>query len=513
LGGAASGGIVATGGTSSTGGASATGGTPSTGGAAPDGNTPGTVTQKGGIVFTSAGGWFEYAFAEWKPLTSATSYVVYRKLGTAADSAYERVDTELVRGLRVDIPGLLGNETYDLRVVPVIGGTETTAQASVVRIKTKAHDRSGFAFDKRSPRGASGTSGGYLPNGTVNPEAKILYVTDANKDTIQLTVTKGNSTTTFTGLVPIQAARSSAKSTAPLIFRFVGTVKPPAGLDTLQMLQLKDNSNVTYEGIGTDVQLEGWGFDFQRSSNVEVRNLSFKDQPEDQLSFQSDCINLWIHNVDHFLGKGLPDADADKLYGDGPLDIKSGSSWVSVAYNFYHETKKSNGIGFGDDTTALVMTYHHNFYDKCGSRMPRISYVSMHVYNTYFKGAEVYTIAAANGCSAFIQNNFFENCKRPMIIASQGHDLNGADSTLSHNPGGAIKAVGNFMDAFTSNPAQFDPAVDASPGPAVNGGALYDNFDADFASSYPQLLDSPDEAKQKILTYAGRIRPSPGNVN
>jgi pectate lyase len=70
--------------------------------------------------------------------------------------------------------------------------------------------------------------------------------------------------------------------------------------------------------------------------------------------------NLWIHNNDHFLGKGLPGGESDKVYGDGPLDIKSGSSWVSSAYNHYHGCKKTNGVGFGRDTDALVMTYHHN---------------------------------------------------------------------------------------------------------------------------------------------------------
>jgi pectate lyase len=79
---------------------------------------------------------------------------------------------------------------------------------------------------------------------------------------------------------------------------------------------------------------------------------------------------------------------------------------------------------------ALVMTYHHNFYDVCGSRMPRISFVSMHVYNTYFKEAQIDAIAAANGCSAFIQNNFFEKSHRPMISASQGHELTPSTSGL-----------------------------------------------------------------------------------
>ena len=475
------------------------------------GNTTGTVQQQGGVTFTASGGWLEAGFAEWQPLANASGYAVYRKLASEADSAYVKVDTELVRGTRMDIPGLLGNQSYDIKVVPIVGGSEAAGQSSVARIKSQAHDRSGFAFDKRSPRGALGTSGGYNPDGTVNPAATILYISDATKDNVQMVVTKGAKTATYTGLVAIQKARSSARSSAPLIVRFIGTVRPPAALatDRLKMISLKDSGNVTYEGIGPDAQLDGWGMDFQRCNNMEVRNLSFKDQPEDQISFQSHCLNLWIHNNDHFLGKGLPGTDADKIHGDGPLDVKSGCSWVSVAFNHYHGTDKSNGVGFGKDTDALVMTYHHNFYDGCGSRMPRISFVSMHVYNTYFKEARVYTIAAAHGCSAFIENNYFEKCHRPMIIASQGHDLNGGRSTLSHNDGGTIKLQGNFMDEFTADPVRFDPAVDASPGPAVKGGALYNNFQTKFASDYPYVLDSPEDAKAKVLRFAGRMKSPP----
>jgi pectate lyase len=478
------------------------------------GNIAGTVQQQGDVVFTSLGGWLEASFAEWRPVVGASGYRVYRKLAAEADTAYVKVDAELVRGTRMDIPGLLGNQSYDIKVVPIVGGSEAARQSSVARIKSQAHDRSGFAFDKRSPRGALGTSGGYNPDGTVNPKATILYITEATKDTVTMAVAKGSKTTSPTGLVAIQKARSKAKSTAPLIVRFVGTVHPPADLatDRLKMLSLKDSENVTYEGIGPDAQLDGWGMDFQRCKNMEVRNLSFKNQPEDQLSFQSNCRNLWIHNNDHFPGKGLPGGDADKTYGDGSLDIKSGSSWVSVAYNHFHGTHKSNGVGFGRDTDALVMTYHHNFYDGCGSRMPRISYVSMHVYNTYFKEAQTYCIAAAHRCSAFIENNYFEQCERPMIIASQGHDLKAGRSTLSHNDGGTVKIQGNYMDEFTSDAVRFDPTVDASSGPAVKGGAVYNNFHLKFGSNYSYTLDSPQEAKAKVLRLAGRLKSSPNNL-
>ncbi len=472
------------------------------------GNTVGTVQQQGGITITSSGGWLEAGFARWSNMADATGYSVYCKPATGADTTYAKVPAELVRGTRADIPGLPGKQSYDIKVVPVVGGVEATAKSSVVRIETQAHDRSGFAFDKRSPRGALGTSGGYNPDGAADPAATILYISEATKDSVQMTVVKGSKSTTATGLVAIQDARSKAKNPAPLIVRFLGTVTPPAGLDAdrLKMMQLKDSGNVTYEGIGPDAGLDGWGLDFQRCSNVVVRNLSFKGQPEDQLSFQSNCLNLWIHNNDHSPGKGLAGGESDKVAGDGTLDIKSGSGWVSVDYNHYQGTQKTSGVGFGKDTTALMMTFHHNFYDICGSRMPRISYVSMHVYNSYFKEAQVYCIAAAHGCSAFIENNYFEKCARPMIIASQGHDLDSSgQSTLSKNDGGAIKAQGNFMDAFSADPTRFDPAIDASPGPAVKGGAVYNNFHAGFGSDYSYTLDTPEDAKAKVLRFAGRM--------
>jgi len=452
----------------------------------------------GTLAITKSGAWFEAAWVAWNQVAGATGYAVAWKRSDA--TAWTAVDKELVRGNRADLTGLPGGVAYQIKVEAI--GTSATGIATV---KPASFDRSGFAFDKRSPRGDSGTTGGYLSDGRINLGSQILYVTDGNRNTIELGVTKGKTTTTYTGLVAIMNARTSAKSTTPLVVRFLGTVSPPAGLDTNKMLQLKDNGNITYEGIGDDAILSGWGFDFQRCTNVVVRNLGFEGQPEDQISFQNDNINVWVTHNDHYHGKGNPGADADKIYGDGPLDIKSGSSWVTTDYGHYHGCKKTNGIGFGSDSTNLVMTFHHNFYDSCGSRMPRISYVSMHVYNSYFKAAQTYAIAAANGCSAFIQGNYFENSKRPMITASQGHDLHpDGSSTLSHNPGGTMKLSGNFLDVFSSDTAQFDPKIDATLGPAV-GGAIYDDFELHFGQDYPQRLDSPDLARAKVREYAGRL--------
>src|ERR1051325_6298283 len=73
----------------------------------------------GAITFTATGGWLEYGFAEWTALAGADGYNVYYKLASADDSAYVLVDGALVRGTRVDIPGLRSQQAYDLKVAPV----------------------------------------------------------------------------------------------------------------------------------------------------------------------------------------------------------------------------------------------------------------------------------------------------------------------------------------------------------------------------------------------------------
>ena len=55
-------------------------------------------------------GWYESAYVEWQPVDGAKSYNVYIKGETEADSAYKKLDDELIRQYpdywRADAPGL-----------------------------------------------------------------------------------------------------------------------------------------------------------------------------------------------------------------------------------------------------------------------------------------------------------------------------------------------------------------------------------------------------------------------
>lgn len=55
------------------------------------------VMAAGQVTITKSGGWLESAYAEWAPVSGATGYRAYVKKTSEADSAYVRLDNELIR--------------------------------------------------------------------------------------------------------------------------------------------------------------------------------------------------------------------------------------------------------------------------------------------------------------------------------------------------------------------------------------------------------------------------------
>ena len=104
------------------------------------------------------------------------------------------------------------------------------------------------------------------------------------------------------------------------------------------------------------------------------------------------------------------------------------------------------------DESKIYATYHHNWFDHTDSRHPRCVVGSNHVYNNYYDGNALYGIGAAMKTSVFSENNYYRNCQRPMIIASQGSDCYNSETgtyndkgTLSGQMGGMIKSYGDVI--------------------------------------------------------------------
>lgn len=140
-------------------------------------------TTSSSLNIIECGSWFEAAYAEWEAYKGADGYNVYYKI--ASDSNYIQVDSELIRGTRVNIPGLKGNTNYIIKIVPVVSNSEVEDATATFNVTPEAHDRSGYAFFNGT------TTGGYNEDGTVPDNANIVYVTNENKDTVELNGYKG----------------------------------------------------------------------------------------------------------------------------------------------------------------------------------------------------------------------------------------------------------------------------------------------------------------------------------
>lgn len=477
-----------------------------------------TITK---INITKYSGHLESFYAEWTPYSDATGYNVYYKLSSS--SSWTQVDEELIRSygsyIRVDAVGLKAGN-YNLKIIPIVSNSELEEAAQTCTSEVKAHDRSGYAFVNGS------ASGAYNDDGTLKSNAVVLYITENTKNTITMDVvtdSKGNKTTS-TGLQTILDSYKNGYDSTPLCIRLIGNITDFATLTSGDILikgsgaSKRLSCGITLEGIGNDAVANGWGIRIANASNVEVRNLATMNcnsSEGDNISLQQNNDHIWVHNCDLFYGDA--GSDADQAKGDGALDTKT-SSYVTHSYNHFWDTGKSNLQGMKSESTENYITYHHNWYDHSDSRHPRIRTCTVHVYNNYYDGIAKYGIGSTMGSSVYVEGNYFRNCAYPMLISLQGSDVsNGNDGTFSGEEGGVIKAYDNYITGeksfvtYQENNSEFDAYLASSrtetvPSSvkSVSGGNTYSNFDT-ASSFYDYIYESPSQAKETTMQYAGRV--------
>ena len=429
--------------------------------------------------FSTAGGWFETLYAEWSGNKSDVTGVSYS--GTASGSLTGDDLTYLVRqdgsNVRLDIPGLKAG-TYNLTV--------TTKDGSITKenIKVYAYDRSGYAHYDAHKEGVTGV-GAYNDDGTLKSNAIVVYVTDENKNTVQVPGYTGDEypkgignilnykstdANGVTGGSKVDLVKQFREEGIPLDIRFVGSVvagdsntrnNPPAeninGLtvynqavnggskgDNGMMARVYKGSNITFEGIGTDATLDGWGIQIVSqtsyiSQGFEFRNLNFVSTPEDAIGLEGTCAIsnspqtkewfeqngyspikfCWVHNNTFQQGYCKNPAESDKAEGDGSCDWKRGYGYTN-SYNHYVQNHKTNLVGSSKSSIQYDATFHHNYYDTVMSRQPLARQANIHIYNSYFKGATSYVMSPRAYSYIFSEGNFFDNCKNPVDSPAEG---------------------------------------------------------------------------------------------
>ena len=483
-----------------------------------------------GLTLTEQSGWLESAYVEWQPVKNAEGYVAYVKEASASDDAYEKLDDTLIRQYadywRADALGLKEG-SYVMKVTAVLKDGKTVSE-STSSLEVEKYDRSGFAFSENSKFQTA--SGAYNDDGTLKKDAQVIYVTPETAKTCTAVV-NGKEVTGFQSILDAKQS-AGTKDTSPLDFRIVGCVTAD-DVDhfssSAEGIQLKGKSaytemNITIEGVGEDAAVQGFGFLVRNSGNVEFRNFAVMAFMDDGVSLDTKNCNIWVHNMDIFYGS--TGGDSDQAKGDGSVDIKGASTNVTVSYVHFWDSGKCSLCGMSDSAEFLV-TYHHNWFDHSDSRHPRIRVASVHIYNNYFDGNAKYGVGTTKGSSAFVEANYYRNCKNPMMSSMQGTDALG-QGTFSGENGGMIKAYNNITvgassliyansDAGTAkaDAVSFDAYLASSREETVPssyktvaGATTYNNFDT--SSAYDlgvaeEDIDNPQDVPSIVTKYAGRM--------
>lgn len=498
--------------------------------------------------FSTAGGWFETLYAEWSGNKSDVTGVSYS--GTASGSLTGDDLSYLVRqdgsNVRVDIPGLKAG-TYNLTV--------TTKSGNITKdnIKVYEYDRTGYAHYDAHKEGVTGI-GAYNDDGTLKSNAVVVYVTEENKNTVQLPGYTGSQypagignilnyksadANGVTGGGKIDIVKQLREEGIPLDVRFLGTIRggdsntsnnPPAenikGLtgyntptnggtkgDNGMMIRVYKSSNVTFEGIGDDATLDGWGIQVISqtgfvSQGLEFRNLNFTNTPEDAIGLEgtaslssspqskdwlnSSCTPIkfsWVHNNTFHQGFCKNPAESDKAEGDGSCDWKRGYGYT-MAYNHYINNHKTNLVGSSSQSIQYDASFHHNWYEGVMSRQPLARQANIHIYNTYFDGATSYAISPRAHAYIFSEGNYFGACKNPVDSAKEG-----SATVKSYNDSFAGCNGTNAAQQVTN---KTDKVSDSSGNP-------YAGFETG-SDMYEYTATSPIQAKADCLNLAGVMK-------
>ncbi|HEV2782174.1 MAG TPA: hypothetical protein VGX25_22510 [Actinophytocola sp.] len=148
--------------------------------------------------------------------------------------------------------------------------------------------------------------------------------------------------------------------------------------------------------------------------NVIVRNLVFRNWADDGINVQMFSHHVWIDHND--LSSGF----------DGAIDIKRGSSYITVSWNHTHNHTKNMLLGHDDsngaqDVGRLKVTYHHNWFNETPQRNPRVRFGEpVHVFNNYYFHNTDVGVACQADAGCLVEGNYFENVEEPVTNSYAG---------------------------------------------------------------------------------------------
>ncbi|MFJ2216069.1 pectinesterase family protein [Streptomyces sp. NPDC101062] len=249
-----------------------------------------------------------------------------------------------------------------------------------------------------------------------------------------------------------------AAAAEPYVIRVAGAIEvAPFGADIVVA------SDKTIVGVGTAGEIVHGELHLRPGThNVIIRNLTIRDsyvegdwdgKTQDFDGIQMDSVHhVWI------------DHNRFTHMGDGLLDIRKDSEYITVSYNRFDDHNKAFGIGWTENAKTQI-TIDHNWFSGTKQRNPSADNCAYaHLYNNYLSapvadGDPVWSYGnwARGRTKMVIENSFYEDVQHP-YQADETAELVQRGSIL-RNTTGRRDAWGTAFRPRDFYPYRLDPAA------------------------------------------------------
>lgn len=294
----------------------------------------------------------------------------------------------------------------------------------------------------------------FIPEGYTAPSGLVGYASVTTDAGDGYTITGGAgasaaNTVAIASYAELVAKKVLLSSDEPKIITISGTISTKGNTNPLLSEKYTIGSNSTiYGDTSSQGRLQNIEFVVE-GENVIIRNMMFgeviswdgytKSGADDALSLNG-ATHVWVDHCEfqsHLTPQDLDgneitsghnyystDEDWAKDFYDGLLDIKNGSTWITISNCYFHDHWKACLCASGDDgpdkntTTGATdedmrVTFYHNYWKNINARMPLFRYGTGHIYDCYFDaGTQSGSASCINvraGSKLYIEGNNFAN--------------------------------------------------------------------------------------------------------
>jgi pectate lyase len=214
-------------------------------------------------------------------------------------------------------------------------------------------------------------------------------------------------------------------------------------------------SHKTIVGAGKDAALVHGGLRLINVQNVIIQNLTIRDsyvegdfdgKTNDFDAIQiDDSHHIWIDHC-HLTHMG-----------DGLIDLRKTSDYVTVSWTILSDHNKAFGIGWTPNANKLHATLHHNWIHNTVQRNPSFDNGTGHLYNNYLEDVKSYGNYSRGRARLVVENSVFKNVANPLECGDEAELA--ASGNLFEKVTGRQESKGKSFDPRTFYNYKLDPTA------------------------------------------------------